>query len=335
MRTHVLGSWRRLSVAVVVLALAVAGCKSAPDEGKKRVEPAGPHASVLKLFPSVGDVTDWKAVGGAKIFGPAADAAENIEPLEVDLAAGAAPFRNYGYLKSATRKYARGQGGESVTVRVFEMKNSGEAFGVFSVASSGTPVKDLNKVLAAKMSGTALGFAKGPFYVTVDYSGTNAADKVLTEFGGWIAGEIGQEGNLPSVFRTFPIGSEEGQMYFLHTFAALKSLSFFPKGDAARLEQVLKLTPETDVAIVGYPTSRPGVLNYVFAIYYPKEADAVSQCEQYYKYLLGTTNAAEKNVAINQTPIFRYIVGTLNAEENAAGGPANDILMKLIQTLKS
>jgi hypothetical protein len=322
------GSW--CMVVLALAALAVAGCKSTPDEvaGKAKSEPTGPHASLLKLFPSSGDMADWKPAGDAKVYGPAATSTDGVEPLAVDLGAGADVFAGYGYVKSATRKYVRGQGGDMVAVRIFEMKGPQDAFGVFSVSTSGTPTADLG--LAARMKGATLAFVKSSYLVTIEYTGSGAAAQVLTEFGRNIAALIPASGYRPAILESFPIGSQPGEQYYLHTFKTLAALPFFPQGDAAALERALALSMDTEVAVVGYPTSKPGVLNYLFVIHYPTEADATVAQTAYDSYLQAATSQAEKNIAL--APAVRaYVAGTLNAEENSV--PGNDQLGKLLGSL--
>lgn len=326
-----IGEWRLWMVGTMILAalsLGAAGCKSSPDEGGKgKPEPTGPHAALLKLFPGVADVSDWKASGDVKFYGPAADAAQSIEPIEADMAPCVALLKGYGYVKSATRHYARGKGGETLTVRVFQMQKSQEAFGLFSVSSKGSPVPDIG--LAARQNASTLSFVKGDCFITIEYSGPNDAKPVLSEFGRWMAGQIASAGYGPSLMVNFPAGFADEERYFLHTFTTLETLAFVPKGNPMEMARALSLRPETDMAVVGYPTAKPGVFNYVFVIHYPTAADAQAACEEYGKYLDRSASPAEKNVAVSQPPQQSYLAGTFNAEENSV----SDQLAKLLATL--
>jgi hypothetical protein len=328
MRTGRYAGWRMWVVVAAASALAAAGCKATPDDGKKGGA-TGPHASVLRLLPGVGNVTDSKPEGDPLVFGPVENAAEGIKALEQDLGPAAGPFKGYGYVKSATQSYDRGGTGDKVTVRVFEMASAAEAFGIYSVASTGTQFPpDLG--MAARMSPTTLAFASGAYYVTVEYHGTHDAANVLMEFGRAIAQEIGSAGNRPTLLLRFPIGAQEGQMYYLHKFETLAALPFFPRGGSpADIGRRLALSGDTDVAIVGYPTRRPNVLNYLFVIQYPTEAQAKIANNSYREYLSTTTNPAEKLVAVPDQPVQTYVVGTLNAMENSD----NDRLAELIKSL--
>jgi hypothetical protein len=318
-------------VLLVVLAVAVVGCKSTPDDvTKPRPEPTGPHAPLLKLLPGPGDVTDWKVSSAAQVYGPTASPADGIEAIQADKDIGTAAdvFAGYSYVKSVTQKYVRGQTGDMVTVRVFEMKGPQEAFGVFSVTGTGTPVPDLG--LVARTKGGLLTFVKGPFYVTVDYNGTGSATPVLTEFGRAVSNLISSKSFTPSLLGNFPPGSQPGEQYYLHTFKTLSSLSVFPMVDAARVEKALGLSDKTEVAIVGYPTAKTGVLNYLVIISYPSDADAQVAAKVYYEYLQATTVAAEKNIAALDHPVNKtFLVMSLNAEENSI----SDVLGKVIANL--
>ena len=323
----VIRGWRVWAIVLVAVAL-VSGCKSsAPEEGPRtRVEPTGPHASLLRLFPGIGDVTDWKAAGDAKVFGPVANTVEGVDALTADAPSTAILCQGYGYSKSATRRYVRGQGGESVTVRIFEMKGPQDAFGLFTVASSGTQYPNVG--LAARMSTQALSFVKGSYFATVEYAGSSQATAVLMEFGRSIADQISSPGYRPAVLDNFPLGAQEGECYYLHTFESLAALPFVPRGDAALMKRMLGLTPETDVAIMGYPTAAPGVMNYLFVIHYASDEDAKAAFAGYDGYLSNTTSAAEKNVAV-APPVRAYLAGTFNAEENSV----KDVLAKLLAGL--
>jgi hypothetical protein len=322
--------WHTVAVTAVIGLLA-AGCGTTPpEEGVKpkptKVEPTGPHASLLRLFPAVGDVTDWKAQGDARVYGPAASPIDGMEAIADDPGAPQAMIQGFGYLKSATRKYVRGSAGETVTVRAFEMKGPQEAFGLFSVGCTGTQFPTVG--LAARMSTHALGFVKGLYFVSVEYGGTNDATPVLMEFGRYLADQISSPGYRPAILESFPLGSLEGERYYLHTFQTLWALPFSPKGDASAMARALALSPDTDVAVIGYPTDRPGVLNYLFVIHYPTDADAQSAFTTYEGYLDTSTSPADRNVTV-APPAHAYLAGTFNAEENSV----NDLLARLLQGL--
>jgi len=318
--------WLVLVIALVA-AVGAAGCKTTPPEGgtKPRPEPTGPHAALLKLFPAAGDLADWKVGGDVKVYGPAANAAEGVETLEADLPTEAAIYRSYDYVKSGVRRYTRGTG-ETVTVRLVEMKSPSEAFGLFSVRTTGTQFPMLG--LAARMSTSVLGFVKGSYFATVEYAGTNDPSPVLMEFGRWIADQVASPGYRPALLESFPLGSAQGERYYLHTFDILASLPFVPKSDPRTLARLLALGPQTDVAIMGYPTEKPGVLNYLFVVRYPTEGEAQAACTAYEGYLANSALPAEQNVAV-APPVRGYLAGTLNAEENSV----NDQLARLLSGL--
>ena len=309
--------WQVLTLVLVAGAVGMVGCSPTPSEEgkpKQKVEPTGPHAAVLKLFPSVGDVSDWKAQGDAKVFGPAANPAEKIEPVEADVPALAAILKGYGYVKSATRTYTRGQN-EGVTLRIFETKVPQDAYGIFSVSSSGTTFPNIG--LAARMSTTALALVKGSYFVTVEYSGAMDPTPVLMDFGRWVADQVTTSGYRPAILDNFPLNSLEGERYYLHTFPILAALPFVPKGDPAAMAQALLLTPDTDVAIVGYPTAKPGAPNYLFVVKYPTDADAQVAYKKYFEsYLALSKNPVEQNIAV-APPTGCFLAGTFNAEENS------------------
>ncbi len=306
----------------VALAWPVAGCKTSPPEegGEGGVapvpppEPTGPHASLLRLFAAAEQVSDWALVGDVAVYGPQAVPGQNVELVEQDLGPRARLVRGYDYVKSGTAVYTRGQGGERVTLRVFQMGGPSEAFGLFSVMTRGTQFPQLG--LRARMSDDRLGLAKERYFISLSYSGGGEAKPVLLEFADKASERIPTAGYLPAILQNFPTGPLPGEYYYLHTFDVLKSLPFVPMTDPEDLERKLDLGPNREVAIMGYPTTRPGVANYLFAIRYPTSAEAESAYNQYESYLDASTNPADKNVAIALTA-GGFLVGTFNAEENS------------------
>jgi len=148
------------------------------------------------------------------------------------------------------------------------------------------------------------------------------------ELGRWVADQITSPGYFPALLATFPRDSAPGQRYYLHEFQTLSSLGFVPMAEPAVMARMLDLGPNTDVAIMGYPTTREGVLNYLFIIRYPSNADAGAAYTAYRGYLEGSTSPAEHNVAVTP-PVGTYVAGTFNAEENSI----NDRLAELLAGL--
>jgi len=183
--------------------------------------------------------------------------------------------------------------------------------------------------LAARMERNSLKFVKGNSYVWIEYAGAADAEPVLKDFAGAVAGEIKSPGYRPSILSSFPKGSVDGELYYLHTFETLATLSFVPKADREVVKQRLSLTPQTDVVIVGYPTETPGVLNTIFAIRYGSAAEAESSYNMYSQYLETSSDPKEKNTTVAQKG--QYLVGTFNAEENSVHDRLRELLPELAQ----
>lgn len=317
--------WQVLAVGCLA-ALLAAGCKTTPPEEEappEEIEPQGPHAALLMLFPGAQDVADWKPVGEVEIFGPTANPAEGVKAIASDTGEGAALCGEYGYVKSGRRAYQRGAAGEAVTLRVFEMESPSEAFGLFSVGSRGTQFPLVG--LAARMNDRTLGFVKGPYFVWIEYEGPVGATSALMDLARVVAGGIASDGYRPSILESFPRGSVQGERYYLHTFDTLARLEFVPKGDPGTLARVLALGPETDVAVMGYPTARAEALNHVFVIRYPSAEDATAAYNGYKRYLDTSADPAEQNATV-APPVNSYVAGTFNAEENSIRDRLADLL---------
>jgi len=323
--------WRWTVLMAAVGLLALGGCKTTPPEEGEAEEGApptaeGPHADLVKLLPGAADVTNWKPEGPVQVYGPSADAQTGVEALEADLGDAARTYRAYEYVASAKRTYVRGQGGETMTVRLFRMDTPSEAFGIFSVEAEGDDHPLVG--LAARMGPKALGFAKGSYFVSLSCGGSTGASAALMEFARWVADQITSPGYRPALLETFPLGSVQGQRYYLHTFETLASLDFVPKGDPTTMARMLDLSSDTDVAIMGYPTTREDVLNHLFVIRYPTSVDASAAYTAYKGYLENSDTPAEQNVAV-APPVGAYLAGTFNAEENSI----NDRLAALLDSL--
>ena len=158
--------------------------------------------------------------------------------------------------------------------------------------------------------------------------GAGGGEPALKEFAQWVDDQVTSKGYRPAILEGFPIGSIQGERYYLHTFYSLARLPFVPQGDAAMVERALALGPETDVAIMGYPTTQTGVVNYLFVIRYPTAADATAAYNGYSAYLDGSTTPAERNIAV-APPVQTYLAGTFNAEENSIRDRLAEVLTGL------
>jgi hypothetical protein len=329
MNVRCLGGLAALA-GLMALMFGPAGCKTKPpEEPAIPVEPTGPHAELLKLFPRATEVADWKPTGHVALYGPEARAEDAVKPLTDDIGQEALLFHGYEYVKSATLSYTRADPGEKVTLRIFVMGSPAEAFGIFSVRARGTQFPVVGSAtLAARMTPKTLAFVKDRYYIQIDYSGPRDATPVLMEFGNNVADRIASRGYPPAILQNFPPGSVPGENYYLHAFETLTNLPFFPISDPERLERILGLGPDAEVAIMGYPTKRLGVTNYLFAIKYPTGPDAQSASLQYKAYLDTSTNPAEKNIAIAVAGQV-YMVGTLSAEENSIQDRLAELVARL------
>jgi len=323
---------RVTAVVLLAAALGLGGCKTTPPEEtpKPRQEPTGPNAALLRLFPGAQDVSDWKPDGDAKVYAAAGTPEEGTQPLEAYAGPDASLLKGYDTVKVGVRKYARGGAGEALMLYVFEMKGPSEAFGLFSVTATWPRPQfpEVGQALAARMSGSDLGFVKGTYFVLAQVVGATEPTTALTEFMRWITEKITSAGYRPSVLQMFPMGSIEGDRYYLHTFDTLATLPFFPNTDRRALAQALDLGPQTDVAILGYRTETPDVTNYLFLVLYPNDATATAAYTAFVAYLDNSTSPADKNIAV-APPVGRYMAGTLNAEENSV----QDQLAKLVKNL--
>ncbi len=312
--------------------LALSGCKTTPpEEGGPGEEPAPPaggaHSELLGLMPGAQDVGDWTPAGEVKVFTVPGSGVQDAAPLSADLGdRQAVLYQTYGYVKSATGRYQRGQSGETLILRVFQMESPAEAFGIYSVRTRGTQFPTVG--LSARMTGKTLGLVKDRYFVWIEYQGLQEASTVLLEFGHWVADQIASRGYRPAILESFPVGSVPGERYYLHHFATLSILPFVPKGDLMAMRDALGLTGSTGMAIVGYRGAQPGDVYHLFAVQYATSAEAQAAYTRYTAYLDASALPAEKNVTVNPA-VGPYLAGTFDAEENSV----NDRLAELLEGL--
>ncbi len=150
-----------------------------------------------------------------------------------------------------------------ITIEVFDMGSSGDAFGVFSHAREG---EEEGIGQGSEYRGGVLCFWKGEFFVCVFSEGeTPEAEKAVAELAARIAEKITVTGARPKLIDYLPDQSlAENSVRYFHKHTSLNYHYFVAS------ENVLKLGMHTQAVLARYePTS-----SYLLCVSYPDQGQA-------------------------------------------------------------
>jgi len=216
-------------------------------------------------------------------------------------------YRSYAFSQVLVDRY-EDSSGQGVSVELFDMGNPEDAFGVFSYAR-----EDEEDGIGAgfERKGTVLCFWQNRYYVCV------AADQrepdpgnALTEIARGISAALPLSGERPLLMGTLP---SEGRIpfsdRFFHNHQSLNYHHYLAR------ENVLNLSPETDVALARY---HPG-FTYLLVIGYADESEASEALSSFRIQLAPSpegvsTVAAEKGGFHSSGQMGRFLVVVLDAE---------------------
>jgi hypothetical protein len=190
---------------------------------------------------------------------------------------GAELYLSYNFKASLAVKYADASQNE-ITVDIFDMGSSSDAFGVFAHTRE-TIAKDLGQ--GSEYASGLLTFWKGRFYVSIlAYPETPASKNAVTVLGRAIEGAIKEEGPLPPILALLPPENlqPETVRYFHHS-VWLNSFTFVSN------ENVLAIEADTPAALAKYRTS--GSSLFLLLVQYPDAARAEAAARQFDKEILG------------------------------------------------
>ncbi len=166
-------------------------------------------AQLKSLLPSEFD--GWKPVGKDRIY--------TRTTIESIVEGGAEITLSFPFRLLLVREYADGTN-HHLTVEVYDMTTSGDAFGIFSHGPVGEPV---NVGKEALYGGGSLRFWKGNLYVKITAASEAPGTKnVLVGFGLRISSSITREGSRPRIVSCLPPGIiEAGSVRYFHDQASV------------------------------------------------------------------------------------------------------------------
>ncbi len=151
----------------------------------------------------------------------------------------------------------------SITVEIWQMNSSADAYGIFSFDQEGGGV-DIGQ--EGVHSDGLLRFWKDKFFVKIMGLGEDLKEIIL-KLGNKIDKKIKKEGKLPQLVSKIPQDSlVPGSVHFFHKQIILKNLCFFPN------QKVLNLDRETDCILADFKLGKDRLK--LLLIQYPDTAKA-------------------------------------------------------------
>ncbi len=172
----------------------------------------------------------------------------------------------YHFQKVTVRRYTQaGQG--DITVEVYDMGSSQDAYGIFSFERQD---EEAGIGQGSEFGGGYLRFWKGKFFVTVYSEGEGSAlQSAIMNLGRSIAQAISSEGPRPELIKFLP-GTEQGllekSIRYLHSYVVLNQRFFIAS------QNILLLSPKTEAVLAQYV--RGPKKSHLLLVRYPTEKEA-------------------------------------------------------------
>ena len=232
-------------------------------------------------------------------------------------------YRSYAFSHVVVAVYSAPEGPD-ITVELFDMGNSADAYGVFSYARES---EESGLGGGYERKGRVLCFWQDRYYVCVaSEERTDDSDRVLMEVARAISEQMPPVSNPPDLVTLLP---GAGRVAFSERFFHLhQSLNF--NYYLAR-ENILNLGPETDAVLARYA---PGS-TYLLLVDYQSASDAAAAASSFKQGYLpdsgdSQTLETENGKFSSYEQLDRYVVVVLDAESETA---ANDLLQATLNRL--
>ncbi len=172
-------------LATFFLAALFLPSRSAPQDGN----------ALVRLLPQPASMSGWRSVDTPRVF--------EGEDLFSFIDGGASLFLEYGFRRALAAEYRNSQE-ETMNLEVYEMKDAGAAYGIYSVRCGGHPV-----AIEIGQNGTRqlhyIMFWKDKYYVSVAISDTSPqCESSMESLSRAIASNISTEGRRPPIMDKLP-----------------------------------------------------------------------------------------------------------------------------------
>lgn len=202
------------------------------------------------------EISGWRAANGDRTF----DARTIFSYID-----GAGElYRAYNMQYCLSRRYFK-KGETDITLDIFDMGTSEDAFGVFTHDTDGDRI-DIGQ--DARYRPGWLSFWQNRFYVSI-YLGEEsaAAEKAVMALGKRVVSAAGESGSRPQHLKRLPLaGLDAGSIRYLHHPTVLNYHYYLFD------ENILLLSPQTDAILASY--NRSGEQARLLLISYPKTLTA-------------------------------------------------------------
>ncbi len=219
-----------------------------------------------KALPETIDV--WKKAGPPAAYTP--------ETLSTYIDGGAELYLSYNFRSALSVKYADAFGRE-ITVDIFDMGSSLDAFGVFAHSREAVET-DLGQ--GSEYASGLLNFWKNRFYVSIlAYPEAPTTRDVVFRLGRAIAGAIPDEGPLPAILDRLPAeGLMPETVRYFHHYIWVNSFYFVSN------DNVLNIEKDTPVTLAKY--RRDGTTYFLLLVQYPDAARAKTGADRFRRDVL-------------------------------------------------
>ena len=182
------------------------------------------------------EINGWRAVPGDRTFD------ERTIFSYIDGAGEL--YRAYNMQNCLSRRYSK-KGDTDITLDVFDMGTSEDAFGVFTHDTDGDRI-DIGQ--AARYRPGWLSFWQNRFYVSIYLEEESAAaEKAVKALGKLVASAAGESGSRPKLLNLLPqAGLEASSIRYLHHPIVLNYHYYLFN------ENILLLSPQTDAILASY-----------------------------------------------------------------------------------
>ena len=214
-------------------------------------------------------IDGWKKAGPPDLYTP--------ENLSNYIDGGAELYLSYNFKNALSLKYKDAADNE-ITVDIFDMATSYDAFGVFAHSRE---TIETGFGQGSEYAAGLLTFWKDRYYVSIlAYPETPAKKDVVFRLGRAIAGAIKSEGPLPPILSLLPAENLLSEsVHYFHHYIWLNSFYFVSN------ENVLNIGNDTPAALAKY--RQPGSTFFLLLVRYPDPARAEAAAGQFRQKVLG------------------------------------------------
>ncbi|MBW1961537.1 MAG: hypothetical protein JRJ04_08770 [Deltaproteobacteria bacterium] len=185
-------------------------------------------------------------------------------------------YKAYNMRKCLSRRY-KATDGAVITLDIFDMGSSKDAFGVFTHDTEGAVVEVGQD---ARYRPGWLSFWKHKFFVSIYLDEESAdAEKTVMTLGRQVAARIDRKGERPQILRLLPTkGLKTRDIRFLHHPVVLNYHYYLAD------ENILNVTPQTDVVLAAYQWGKHNAL--LLMVKYPNLKTSQKSFKSFLKYYL-------------------------------------------------